>query len=127
MLSKSRTCTRRVFAVSPPSGCFFVIAKAVHNRRKFGKYNAGGRSLESSVVLLGHVDVGGEELSKVTGPIRSQEPWCPKRYGFTDPLGFPKFQGTVDGVDGVGSLGFSKIVGKPPNEVASLLTNFIGA
>ena len=127
MLSESWTCTNRGLAVCPPSSCFFVIAEAIHDRRKFGKYNASGRSLEGSVVLLGHVDVGGEKLSKMTGPVCSQEPGCSKRYGFADSFGFPKFQGPIDGVDGIGTLGFSKVVGKSSNEVASLLANLIGA
>lgn len=127
MLSESWARTNWGLAFGPPIGCLFVIAEAVHNRRKFGKYNASRRSLECSIVLLGHVDVGGEKLSKVACPIRSQEPWCPKRYGFADPFCFPKFQSPVDGVDGIGSLKFSKVVGKSSNEVASLLTHFIGA
>ena len=71
--------------------------------------------------------MGGKKLSEMASPICSGEPGCLKWYGFTDPLGFPKFQGPVDGVDGVGSLRFSKAVGESSNEVASLMANFIGA
>ena len=83
--------------------------------------------MECSIVLLGHVDVGGQKLSEVACPVRSQKPWCSKRSRLTDPFCFPKLQGTVDGVDGKGSLRFSKVVGKTSNEVASLYANFVGA
>ena len=72
------------------------------------------------------MDVGGKELSEVACPVRSQKPSCSKRNRFSDPFCFPKFQGTVDGVDGIGSLRFSKVVGKTSNEVASLYANFVG-
>ena len=84
--------------------------------------------MESGVVLFGHVDMsGGEKLSKMTGPIGCKKPRCSKRYRFANSFGFPKGQSAIDGVDSVGSLRFSQVVGESSNEVASLLANFIGS
>ena len=44
-------------------------------------------------------------------------------YGFC----FPKFEGSVDGIDGIGTLRFSKVVGKATDEIATLRSNFVGA
>ena len=68
----------------------------------------------------------GEELAKIARPVGCQKPRCSKRSGFSNWFGFPKLQGPVDGIDGIGSLGFSKIVGKTSDKVASLGTNFVG-
>ena len=76
--------------------------------------------LKCSVVLLGHVDVGCKKLSKVSCPVCSQKPWCSKRNRFANSFSLPKFQGSIDGVDGVGSLRFPKVVGETSNEVASM-------
>ena len=73
------------------------------------------------------MDVGGEESPKVTSPVRCQEPRCSERNRLANSFGFPKGQSAVDGVDGVGSLWFTQIVGKSPNEVASLLAEFVGS
>jgi len=63
----------------------------------------------------------------MTSPICSQEPGCSKRNGFADSFGFPKGQGSIDGIDGIRTLRFSKVVGKSSNEVASLLADLVGA
>ena len=70
--------------------------------------------------------MSGEELSKVSSPVCSKKPWCSKGHRFANTFGFPEFQGPVDGVDGIGSLGFSKVVGESTDKIASLLANFIG-
>ena len=104
-----------------------MVAQAVHNRRELCKDNPGRWSLQSGVVALGAVDMSGEQLSKVTSPIAGQQPGCTKRNRFSNSFGFPKGQSSVNGVDGIRPLRFSKVVGEASNEVASLGANFIGA
>ena len=82
--------------------------------------------MESGVVLFGQMNVSSEKLPKVTSPMWGQKPGCSKRHWFAHTFGFPKGQGPVNGVGGVGSLRFSKVVGKSSNEITSLLANFIG-
>ena len=102
-----------------------MVAEAIHNRRVLCEDNAGGWCLKSSVVGLGRVGVGGEESPKVTSPIWCQEPRCTDRSRFSNSFGFPKRQSTVDGVDGIGSLWFTQIVGKSSSEITSLLAKFV--
>ena len=73
------------------------------------------------------MDVGGEELSKLTSPVCRQQPGCSKGNRFAHPFRFPKRQGSVDGVDGIGALRFSKIVSEAADEVTSMGANLIGA
>ena len=103
-----------------------MVTQAVHNRRELCKDNPGGWSLQGGVVTLGSVDMSSEQLSKVTSPIGGQQPGCTKRNRFANSFGFPKGQRTVNGVDGIRPLRFSKVVSKATNEVASLGASFIG-
>ena len=72
--------------------------------------------------MVGAVDVGGEQLAEITSPVGGQQPGCSKRNGFSYSFGFPKGQSSVDGIDRVRTLRFSKVVGKASNEIASPCT-----
>ena len=72
------------------------------------------------------MDVGGEKFAEITSPVGGQQPGCSKRNGFSYSFGFPKSQSSVDGIDRVRTLRFSKVVGKASNEIASLGASFIG-
>lgn len=69
------------------------------------------RGLKGNIVLFGLARMGCERFAEISSPRRCQEPRCSKRSRFADRLGFPKIQGSVDGVDGVGTLRFTKVVG----------------
>ena len=71
--------------------------------------------------MLGVVDVGSEKLSKVTSPVCSQQPRCPKWNRFSYSFGFPEGQGPVDGIDSIRTLRFGQVVGKASNEVVKSL------
>ena len=77
--------------------------------------------------MFGAVDVGVEKLSELTSPIWSQQPGCSKRNRFSYSFGFPESQGSVDGIDGIRTLRFSKVVGEASNEVTSIWPNLVGA
>ena len=72
------------------------------------------------------MDVGGEQFAELASPVGGQQPGCSKRNGFSYSFGFPKGQSSVDGIDRVRTLRFSKVVGKASNEIASLGASFIG-
>ena len=46
-----------------------MVAQAVHNRGELCEDNPGGRSLQCGVVASSSMNVGSEQLSKVTGPV----------------------------------------------------------
>ena len=73
------------------------------------------------------MDVSGEQLSEITSPIGGQQPGCSKRNRFSYSFGFPKGQSSVDGIDCIRTLRFSKVVGKASNEIAFLGASFIGS
>ena len=75
--------------------------------------------------MFGAVDVGVEQLSEITSPVGGQQPGCSKRNGFSYSLGFPEGQSSVDGIDRIRTLRFSKVVGKASNEIAALGASFI--
>ena len=69
MRSQGITGTLWGFAISPFGSGFFVVAQAVHNRGELCEDNPGGRSLQCGVVTSSSMNVGNEQLSKVTGPV----------------------------------------------------------
>ena len=124
---KGRANARRGLLVGPFRCRVFVVAQAVHDRRVLGEDNGCGGSLHCDGVRGHGVKVVHNEASQPFVPIRSKKPGCAERKSSANSRSFPELDGSVNGLETVGTLRFSQVYGQLANEVASLKTKVVGA
>ena len=73
------------------------------------------------------MEVVHNEATQPFVPIRCEKPWCSKGKATANSWPFPELNGSVNGLEAVGTLRVTKVDGQLADEIASLKTKIVGA